>query len=432
MYLLKAYVHERIGPTPDKNLNEENRKALAFIEMALLNDAKSLVRVKTAARLFSNLGLDINAFGLSGESAEINKSDFEVQEEYVRSLLNKGDYDLAETLLPRLYELNPTGKELYDGWKAYSLYMRSAENPSLLSEAIELTERKVIKDKDDLWTHFLLLHAYWLNGNTTKALQQADWIAGIENNDNYNSKNTELAFAYFVKGDVKKALAYNSSAKKIPENMPGALLDSTCYLIADNNLEDAKKDFAKLDDAVLKKSEIKNYIRYFVIIAERYSRDNKNAAAIQSLVHDKETGFIALLNKKLQTAKEEADPVNEINSFLDKPGYEEGSWGWFALQLSLFRHFVIRKKYAAALDCFTSVMNDSRSADYILTWNNAADFINAAVVKQQNFADAYSQVNSLDKKIYPADVISIISSRLMDMLHDKLKTKNKITWQLPV
>ena len=431
VYLLKAYLHEKFS-VKTEDPNEETRKALAFIEMALLNDPVNVTRIKTATRIFSNLRMDNNAFALSEPAQAQYPNDAELLEEYTRVALNKGDFERAEILLSRLNELNPAGKEVYNGWESFSLYIRSTEDPKLLSVAIKLLEDNLTKENSDLWTHFSLMHYYWLAGDFEKASLQADWVLGIEHNNNYNAKSAELAFSYYLKGNLDKAIEHNQDYCKSPENIPSAWFDASCYFIESDDLQRAEEFFNKMLSSSLKGFEIKNYRRYYTVIEERANANQtENAGAIHELIYDVNNGFIPRLNTRLQTIASNENPViNEVQGFLEKPGYEEHSWGWFALQLTLFRSKVADKKLVEAITCFANVMNDERSRLYSLTWQNAADFIALATKDDSSFAGAYTQVNKIINSQLTNE-IALIRNRLMDVLHDNLATRNKISWQLP-
>ncbi|HEY6976726.1 MAG TPA: FHIPEP family type III secretion protein [Chitinophagaceae bacterium] len=433
VYLLMANLYERNGNTKGKDPNEEGRKAMTFIEFSLLNNTTNLARIKTATRLYSNIAMDMNAYALSEKASDLNADNKDLLEEFTRVVINRGDFNKAESLLSRLYELNPDNKEFYDGWKAFIQYIQSVDMPGLINSSIELLKNKLRKDDTDLWTHFLLMHCYWLNNNDAEFIEQANWIIGIEFNDSYNYKSSELAFAYFLKGNIDKAIEYNKISQEDTVNIAGVYLDSTCYLIAANKLNEATEVFEKLMALPVAKFEITNDIRYYSTILDKAKSVNSaNIKSIDKLINDSLNGFIPRLRKKLETDNFDIDPISEIKNFLEKPAYKEHSWGRLALYMALFRWYIQQKNYAEALFYFNKVMMDPRSRIYSVTWDNAASSVSGSIDNIKSLPSVLKQVDEFGHKYSAHEVAQLLQDKLMDYLHDKLKTKNKISWQLPV
>ncbi|MEP6512801.1 MAG: FHIPEP family type III secretion protein, partial [Parafilimonas sp.] len=434
VYLLKAYLHEQISNLKTSDTFAERRQAAAFIEFALITDANNITRLKTATRIYSNLAIDANAFLLAEKAYNINKNDKDVIEEFARVAINIGEFNKAALLLPLLYKLSTPDLEFYNGWKAFIEYMKSTDEPGLINSAIGLLANKLTKYDKDLWTHYLLLHCYWLTDDSAKAIEQADWIIAIETNDEYKEKYNEIAFAYFLKGNTDKALEINEIASSIPQYLPDAFFDATFYFIKKGKFREADAAFEKLTAAHLTKYQIKNYIRYYTELFGKSNREEwEGSDYINDLINNAEKGFIKRLNKKLEADNFSIDGINEIKSLFDTDeNFQNDTWGRLALNTAMFRLHVQKKNYTQALFVFNEIIKDERSQFYLLTWEYAASFIKNSLKTIKDFSEAYSQTKKFEKDNLNHEGLTKVYIELENYINDSLGTQNRIEWALQV
>ena len=181
------------------------------------------------------------------------------------------------------------------------------------------------------------------------------------------------------------------------------------------------------------KFEIINDIRYYnTILNKAKSTNSANVKDIDRLINDSVNGFIPRLRKRLSTDSFDIDPISEIKDFLEKPAYNEHSWGRLALYMALFRLHIQQKNYAEALFYFNNVIKDPRSKIYSVTWDNAANYVSESIDDIKSLPSVLKQADEFGYKYSAHEAAQLLQDKLMDYLHDKLKTKNKIFWQLPV
>lgn len=320
--------------TGNENL-DRLREAWMLLEDALLLDDTSLNAWRDLANITRLLGLNQVSLNATHKALAIDPNYQFSLEDLTLNLIDIAETEKARELLYRFINDPKNHAPFYYSWLAISYFMEKK-----YKDAIGSINQYLAQYPEDDWALNFLMNCYWRNGKHKKAVGIADKILKLIENGLKAASLTQ-AFCFFIKGNIKQAIAIAEDSSKIPDQYLNALEDLQFYYLFAGDYkasENCLDTLLRLSDRTF---QIKDILHKNELIL-KFSHQEKieNYKEINSVITEKGNGFISRIKEKIKSLETEKNSIfKELRVILDNnPEYmNEGSPGWIAATAAFAR-----------------------------------------------------------------------------------------------
>ncbi len=314
---------------------DQLREAWLILEDALLLDNTSLNAWRDLANITRLLGLNHVSLEATYKALAIDPNYQFSLEDLALNLLDISETEKAREILNRFINDPKTNATFYYSWLAISYFIENN-----YKEAIEEINKYLSHNPEDDWALNFLMNCFWRISKQREAIEIADKILLLIENGTKTATLTH-GYCFFIKGNIEQAIAIAESTAKNPDQYLNALEDLQFYYLYKDDINASGKcidSLLLLSDRTFQLKDMIHKNELFLKMKRKEKNDNNQE--IINAIRNKDTGFIARINKKLLSLeKENYSYFNELAVLLEKnPEYNhEGSTGWIAAKAAYSR-----------------------------------------------------------------------------------------------